>query len=78
MNYRRANTRGGTLFFTVVTHNRRPFLCTPENIALLRQAFRYAMTHHPFKIDATVILAEHLHCLWTLPVGMQIFPSAGG
>ena len=49
MNYRRAKIPGGTFFFTVVTHNRRPFLCTDENIALLRQAFRYAMSNHPFK-----------------------------
>ena len=75
MNYRRARTSGGTFFFTVVTHNRRPFLCTAENIALLRQAFRYAMTRHPFKIDAIVILPEHLHCLWTLPVGDADFST---
>jgi putative transposase len=37
MQYRRANTPGGTLFFTVVTHHRRKFLCVPENIILLRQ-----------------------------------------
>ncbi|OQK17890.1 hypothetical protein AU255_08520 [Methyloprofundus sedimenti] len=23
----------------------------------------------PFKIDAMVILPEHLHCIWTLPPG---------
>ena len=48
MNYRRARTPGGTFFFTVVTHNRRPFLCSGENIALLRQSFRYPMDdNHP-------------------------------
>jgi putative transposase len=75
MNYRRARTPGGTFFFTVVTHNRRPFLCVPENIALLRQAFRYAMANHPFQIDAVVILPEHLHCLWTLPAGDEDFST---
>jgi putative transposase len=75
MNYRRAKTAGGTFFFTVVTHNRRPFLCIPENISLLRQAFRYAMSKHPFRIDAIVILPEHLHCLWTLPVGDADFST---
>ena len=39
MQYRRAKTPGGTFFFTVVTHRRRKFLCVPENIILLRQAF---------------------------------------
>ena len=41
MKYRRAKVAGGTYFFTIVTHNRRPFLCEPENIALLRDAFKY-------------------------------------
>ena len=75
MNYRRAKTPGGTFFFTHVTHNRRPFLCIPQNIVLLRHAFRYAMSNHPFKIDAIVILPEHLHCLWTLPVGDADFST---
>jgi len=67
MEYRRAKVTGGTYFFTVVTHNRRPFLCEPDNISLLRDAFRYVMQNHPFKIEAIVILPEHLHCIWTLP-----------
>jgi putative transposase len=67
MQYRRAKTPGGTFFFTVVTYRRRKFLCVPENIILLRQAFREVMSEHPFKIDAAVVLPDHLHCLWTLP-----------
>jgi putative transposase len=69
MEYRRAKTAGATYFFTVVTHNRREFLCIPENIALLRRAFGEVMTNHPFKIEAITILPNHLHALWTLPVG---------
>ena len=65
--YRRAQIPGGTFFFTVVTYNRERFLCLPENIDLLRQAFRYVLTNHPFKIDAMVILPDHMHCIWTLP-----------
>jgi putative transposase len=68
MEYRRAKTPGATYFFTVVTHNRRKFLCIPENISLLRQAFRDVMANHPFKIQAIVILPDHLHALWTLPI----------
>ena len=68
MQYRRAKTPGATYFFTLVTHNRRPILCQPENIALLRDAFRYAMKNHPLKIDAIAILPDHLHAIWTLPV----------
>ena len=75
MEYRRALIKGGTYFFTLVTHNRRQFLCQPENISLLRESFRYVMQRHPFKIDAIVILPEHLHCIWTLPDGDSNFPT---
>lgn len=67
MQYRRAKTPGATYFFTLVTHHRCPILDESENIDLLREAFRYVMKQHPFKIDAVVILPEHLHCIWTLP-----------
>jgi putative transposase len=69
MQYRRAKTKGCSYFFTVVTHHRRPFLCLPENITLLRNIFRKVIKHHPFEIDAMVVLSDHLHCLWTLPEG---------
>jgi putative transposase len=67
MQYRRLKVEGGTYFFTVVTHDRRKILTEPDNISLLRNAFRDVMQQHPFKIDAIVILPEHLHCIWTLP-----------
>ena len=66
-NYRRSNIKGGTYFFTVVTHQRRRFLCLEENVALLRTAFREVMAKHSFHIDAFVLLPDHLHCIWTLP-----------
>jgi putative transposase len=67
MQYRRARIKGGIYFFTVVTHRRQGFLCVPENVSLLRDAFRYVLQRHPFKIDAFVLLTDHLHCIWTLP-----------
>lgn len=75
MEYRRAKIAGGTYFFTVVTHNRRQFLCEPDNISLLRDAFRCIMQNHPFKIEAIVILPDHLHCIWTLPDGEDNFST---
>lgn len=75
MQYRRAKVEGGTYFFTLVTHNRQKFLCEPENISLLREAFRYVMERHPFKIDAIVILPDHLHCIWNLPEGDSNFST---
>jgi putative transposase len=38
-----------------------------ENIDCLRYAFDIVKTRHPFRIDAVVILPDHLHCIWTLP-----------
>jgi putative transposase len=67
MKYRRVRVPGGTYFFTVVTHDRRPFLCETENIDLLRNAFRHVMAAHPFTIDAIAILPDHIHSIWTLP-----------
>jgi len=31
------------------------------------------MARHPFKIDAFVLLPDHLHCVWTLPEGDSLF-----
>jgi putative transposase len=67
-NYRRNFVPGGSYFFTVNLADRRLRLLT-DNIDLLRSAFRYARARHPFRLDATVVLPEHLHAIWTLPEG---------
>jgi len=33
----------------------------------LRDAVRQVRVRAPFHIDAWVILADHMHCMWTLP-----------
>ncbi len=38
MQHRRAKLEGGPYFFTLVTHQRRPFLCQAQSIDLLRKA----------------------------------------
>jgi hypothetical protein len=38
-----------------------------EHLDTLRDALRMVMAAHPFKIDARVILPDHLHAIWTLP-----------
>ncbi|MEJ2170563.1 MAG: transposase [Desulfobacterales bacterium] len=67
MRYRRAKIKGGTYFFTVVTFKRLKIFSDPGNVALLRCAINKVMQKHPFKIDAFVLLPDHLHCIWTLP-----------
>jgi putative transposase len=67
MQYKRSRAKGASYFFTVVTQDRRRFLCDASNVTLLREAFLYVMDRNPFSIDAFVLLPEHLHCIWTLP-----------
>ncbi len=67
MEYRRAFVPGGSFFFTVVTERRRRLFVTSETVDVLRNAFRSVMAKRPFKIDALVVLPDHLHCVWSLP-----------
>ncbi len=66
--FRRANIAGGTYFLTVVTYRRQKILTLPNNIVLLRKAFKKVHKKHPFKIDAFVLLPDHFHCIISLPV----------
>lgn len=67
-NYRRVRVDGGTYFFTVTLANRRSTLLV-DRIHLLRDAVRRVRAHHPFEINACVVLPNHLHSVWTLPQG---------
>jgi putative transposase len=73
-NYRRAWVPGGCYFFTVALAERKSSLLT-ERIHALRQAVRCAQRARPFRIDAFVILPNHLHCIWTLPPGDAAFAT---
>jgi REP element-mobilizing transposase RayT len=64
--YRRNFIAGGSFFFTVNLAERRLRLLT-EHIEELRAALRQTRRHHPFTIDAMVVLPDHLHAVWTLP-----------
>jgi putative transposase len=65
-NYRRAFVPGGCWFFTVNLLDRRTRLLT-DHIEALREATRQTRQRHPFRIDAFVVLPDHLHSVWTLP-----------
>ncbi len=73
--YRRAFQSGGCYFFTVVTHERRPWLTETGALDRIRNAFRHVMRDRPFRMDAIVILPDHLHCIWQLPEGDEGFPE---
>lgn len=66
-NYRRAYVPGGSFFFTVVTYRRKPVFRDPAAVNLLRSSMRRVQNSRPFRIDAIVVLPDHLHAIWTLP-----------
>lgn len=66
MQYRRADVKGGTYFFTVNLAERKRTLLV-DQIDLLRDVINNVMSRHPFRIDAMVVLPDHLHAIWKLP-----------
>jgi putative transposase len=77
-NYRRAKTKGGTYFFTVVTYRRQRFLCDELVRNALREGIKATQSSHPFIIDAWVLLPDHLHSTaWMQEVEqrMELLPS---
>ncbi len=74
MRYRRANVTGGKYFFTVNLAERQNTLLVDE-MDTLRNVINQLKRSHPFKIDAMVVLPDHLHMLWTLPVDDSDFAT---
>ena len=66
--YRRNKAPGCTYFFTVNLLDRSSRLLV-EHIDALREVVRVAKAQRPFRIDAWVVLPDHLHAVWTLPPG---------
>lgn len=66
--YIRARRQGATYFFTVNLQQRDGNRMLVERIKELRAAFDKVRREHPFKVNAIVVLPEHLHAMWTLPV----------
>ena len=65
--YRRTRVHGATYFFTVVSHQRQTILTDEPIRNALREAIFETRALLPFKIDAWVLLPDHLHAIWTLP-----------
>jgi len=58
--YRRIYIPGSTWFFTVNLAERRDNNLLVEKIDLLRSAFRYVKERKPYRINAIVIMPDHL------------------
>ena len=65
--YRRCYIPGGSFFFTVVTEWRAAILGDDLTRDLLRAACRDVRQLWTFRIDAMVMLRDHVHAIWTLP-----------
>ncbi|MDQ2091035.1 REP-associated tyrosine transposase [Marimonas arenosa] len=64
--YLRPRVFGATIFFTVNMQQRGSDVLVRE-IDRLRRAVRQTRAERPFRIDAWVVLPDHLHAVWTLP-----------
>jgi len=76
--YRRCRLQGGTYFFTVVTHQRQPFLCDEAARTLLREVMQSCYLRWPTRMDAVVLLPDHFHVLWSLPPGDSNYSARWG
>ncbi|MDB5659618.1 MAG: transposase [Cypionkella sp.] len=56
------------IYFTVALSRAGDDLLVLE-VERLRQAVRVTRTERPFEIAAWVVMPDHLHAIWTLPVG---------
>ena len=72
MNYRRIFLDGHSYFLTLVTYRREPLLTT--YIGLLRKAFYQSHKRYHYRIDAIVVLPDHLHMIIT-PEDALIYPK---
>ncbi len=65
---------GRDVFFTVNLLERRLGTLV-RHIDVLRDAVRVTKRERPFHIDAWVVLPDHMHCVWTLPLGDDDFSN---
>lgn len=68
MQYRRAKHKGGRYFFTVNLAERNRSLLI-DHLNELRACMKKVQQKHPYFVEAIVILPDHLHAIWTLPIG---------
>lgn len=66
--YIRPRIPGASVFFTVALADRSGRLLV-EHVDSLRSAVRQTRHERPFRIEAWVVLPDHVHAVWTLPEG---------
>jgi putative transposase len=71
--YRRAKIDGGVLFFTVTLADRSSDLLVRQ-VDRLRRIYMSVQDRYPFETVAICILPDHLHAVWSLPLGDRDYP----
>ncbi len=71
--YIRPKVAGASVFFTVALADRRSRMLV-EKIGHLRAAVAAVRAERPFRVDAWVVLPDHMHAVWTLPEGDSGYP----
>ncbi len=66
--YIRPKVPGASVFFTVSLADRGARTLV-DHVEVLREAVRVTKAEPPFRIDAWVVLPDHMHAVWTLPEG---------
>ena len=66
---RRIYMPGAYYFFTVVCYQRANILVSQVAVDRLKSAIKIVKTKYPFKLNAYVVLPNHMHCIWRLPEG---------
>lgn len=66
--YLRPSIPGASVFFTVTLADRGSRRLVQE-VEALRAAVRLTKAERPFRMDAWVVLPDHLRAVWTLPEG---------
>jgi len=64
-----AHPAGRTYFFTLNTYRRQVLLTQAEVLTALRSAHRVVRATRPFRVEAMVVLPDHLHAVGSLPSG---------
>ena len=75
--YIRPRVGGASIFFTVTLAERGSDLLVRE-VGALREAVRETRAAHPFRIEAWVVMPDHLHAVWTLPEGDTAYSTRWG
>jgi putative transposase len=75
--YLRPKVTGPQIFFTLALEQRGEDRLL-RHIDDLRDAVRMTQNSRPFRIDAMVVLPDHLHAIWTLPPQDRDFATRWG